>query len=148
MCTILLVDDEPELLELYTEVLEQMDHRVITAHNGSEALELAHSRRPDLVVTDWQMPRMDGVELCERLVQDEELHDVPVIMHSAASDPHAPGVQAFLPKCCELERFETVVSRALEGACRRHRYAPALERLGRSQAPPDWMRDSQWGMAH
>lgn len=147
MCTILLVDDEQELLELYTEVLEQMDHRVITAHDGSEALRLAHTRRPDLVVTDFQMPRMDGVELCEHLLQDEELHDVPVIMHSAAADPHAPGVQAFLPKCAELEHFETVVNRALEGACRRPSYAPALESLGRSQAPPDWMRDSQCGMA-
>jgi CheY-like chemotaxis protein len=150
MCTILLVDDEQELLELYTEVLEQMDHHVITAHNGSEALELAHTWRPDLVVTDWQMPRMDGVELCERLGQDEELYDVPIIMHSAASNPHAPGVQAFLPKSCELEQFETVVSRALAGtgASRRYQYAPELENLGHAQAPPDWMRDSQCGMGH
>ena len=148
MRTILLVDDEQELLELYTEVLEQMDLRVMTAHNGSEALELAHRRRPDLVVTDFQMPRMDGVELCERLGQDEELYDVPIIMHSAAPDPHAPGVQAFLSKSCALERFESVVSRALAGAPGRYQYASEIEHLGHSQAPPDWMRDSQCGMAH
>ncbi len=114
MSTILLVDDEPELLELYAEVLELMEHRVIRAHDGREALDIAHERHPDLVVTDCQMPRMSGVELCQRLVQDEELQDIPVIMHSSARNPHAPGVQAFLSKCCELDEFEEVVSRALE----------------------------------
>ncbi|MGZ3458745.1 MAG: response regulator [Archangium sp.] len=113
MSTILLVDDEPELLDLYAEVLELMDHRVLRAHDGREALDIAHERRPDLVVTDWQMPRMSGVELCTRLVQDDTLHDVPIIMHSAAADPHAPGVTAFLSKCSELAEFEEVVSRAL-----------------------------------
>jgi CheY-like chemotaxis protein len=119
MSTILLVDDETELLDLYTEVLELMDHRVLRAHDGREALEIAHERRPDLVVTDWQMPRMSGVELCQRLVQDEELHDVPIIMHSAATDPHAPGVTAFLSKCSELSEFEEVVNRTLtdSGEC-------------------------------
>jgi CheY-like chemotaxis protein len=114
MSTILLVDDEPELLELYAEVLELMEHRVLRAHDGREALDIAHERHPDLVVTDFQMPRMSGVELCRRLVQDEELHDIPVIMHSAASDPHAPGVKAFLSKCCDINEFEEVVSRALD----------------------------------
>jgi CheY-like chemotaxis protein len=113
MSTILLVDDEPELLDLYTEVLELMDHRVLRAHDGREALDIAHERRPDLVVTDWQRPRMSGVELCQRLVQDEELRDVPIIMHSAATDPHAPGVTAFLSKCAELSEFEEVVNRTL-----------------------------------
>jgi CheY-like chemotaxis protein len=91
---------------------------------------------------------MDGVELCEHLVQDEDLYDVPIIMHSAASDPHAPGVLAFLPKSCELEQFESVVHRTLAGARERYQYAPEIPSLGRSQAPPDWMRDSQCGMAH
>ncbi|WP_375768889.1 response regulator [Archangium gephyra] len=113
MSTILLVDDEPELLDLYTEVLELMDHRVLRAHDGREALEIAQERRPDLVVTDWQMPRMSGVELCQRLVQDEHLRDVPIIMHSAATDPHAPGVKAFLSKCSELSEFEEVVNQTL-----------------------------------
>lgn len=141
MSTILLVDDEPELLDLYTEVLELMDHRVLRAHDGHEALELAHARRPDLVVTDWQMPRMSGVELCRRLVQDAELRDVPIIMHSAATDPHAPGVKAFLSKCSELSEFEEVVNRTLvdSGACPqgppRSLY---LEELSRSARETAW----------
>jgi CheY-like chemotaxis protein len=115
MSTILLVDDQPDLLELYTEVLEMMDHRVLQAHDGEEALEVAHTRRPDLVVTDWKMPRMDGVELCEHLHGDEQLSDVPIILHSSTADPHAPGVQ-FIPKGSSLEQFESLVSRVLSGS--------------------------------
>lgn len=152
MSTILLVDDEPELLDLYTEVLELMDHRVLRAHDGREALEIAHERRPDLVVTDWQMPRMSGVELCRRLVQDEELHDVPIIMHSAATDPHAPGVRAFLSKCSELTEFEEVVNRTLtdSGACQqgppaRHITLEDLSRVARRTA---WDTESACATIH
>ncbi|MFY0572419.1 response regulator [Archangium lansingense] len=145
MSTILLVDDEPELLDLYTEILELMDHRVLRAHDGREALEIAHERRPDLVVTDWQMPRMSGVELCQRLVQDEELHDVPIIMHSAATDPHAPGVKAFLSKCSELSEFEEVVNRTLtdSGVCPQGPPpGPYLDELSRAA------RETLWDAEH
>ena len=113
MSTILLVDDEAEFLDLYTEVLELMDHRVLRAHDGCEALELAHVRRPDLVVTDWQMPRMSGVELCQQLLADEALQGIPILMHSTERDPHAPGVTVFVSKCSELSRFEQIVHQTL-----------------------------------
>lgn len=112
--TILLVDDEPEMLELFTEILELMDHHVVGAHDGQEALAIAREQPPDLVVTDWMMPRMSGLELCHRLHRDEELRDVPVIMHSSSGDPHDPELHAFVPKDCPLEEFETVVARILE----------------------------------
>ena len=152
MSTILLVDDEPELLDLYTEVLELMDHRVLRAHDGREALEIAHERRPDLVVTDWQMPRMGGFELCQRLVQDEELHDVPIIMHSASSDPHAPGVRAFLSKCSELEEFEAVVNRTLtdSGASSQGPPpgGPSLRDLSRAACETAWEQERSCTMVH
>ena len=66
MSTILLVDDEPDDLALFADVLELMNHRVVRARDGQEALELARARRPDLVVTDCQMPRMTGGELSQR----------------------------------------------------------------------------------
>lgn len=144
MSTILLVDDEPELLELYAEVLELMDHRVLRAHDGREALELAHARRPDLVVTDWQMPRMSGVELCQSLEQDEVLHDVPVIMHSAATDPHAPNVKAFLSKCAELAEFEETVNQALVDSGvlpQGPPGGPSLSELSRSSRETAWETD-------
>ncbi len=152
MSTILLVDDEPELLDLYAEVLELMDHRVLRAHDGREALELAYERRPDLVVTDWQMPRMSGFELCQRLAQDEELHDIPVIMHSSSTNPHAPGVRAFLSKCSELHEFEEVVNRTLvdsgalpQGPPDRSVYPGELSRASRDTA---WEQEHSCSMLH
>lgn len=118
MSTILLVDDETELLELYAEVLEQMGHRVLSACDGVEALEQAWEQRPDLVVTDWMMPRMDGVELCYNLLSAEALHSIPIILHSSSGNPQAPGIYAFLPKSCGLQCFEQVVSSALTSARR------------------------------
>jgi CheY-like chemotaxis protein len=151
MSTILLVDDEPELLDLYAEVLELMDHRVLRAHDGSEALEIAHARRPDLVVTDWQMPRMSGLELCQRLAQDEELHDVPIIMHSAAANPHAPGVSAFLSKCSELAEFEEVVNRTLTASGAQSQGPPSglsLRDLSRTSRETAWRTGSACSMVH
>lgn len=151
MSTILLVDDEPELLDLYTEVLELMDHRVLRAQDGREALELAHERRPDLVVTDCQMPRMGGVELCKRLEQDEALHDVPIIMHSAATDPHAPGVKAFLSKCSELSEFEEVVNQTLTGPGMYPRgppRGPCLGELSRSSRETAWEHGHACSIGH
>lgn len=115
MRTILLVDDEQDLLDLFREVLEQMGCRVIEAHDGREALSLARQTPPELVVTDWMMPRMDGLELCRRLHTDAWLHDVPIILHSSAGDPHAPGAR-FVPKDSPLEDFERLVRRVLSTA--------------------------------
>lgn len=114
MRTILLVDDEPDMLDLFTEILEQMDLRVLGAHDGQEALALARERPPDLVVTDWMMPRMNGLEFCHQLHRDEDLRGVPVLMHSSSGDPHDPDVQAFVPKDCSLEEFENTVAQMLQ----------------------------------
>jgi CheY-like chemotaxis protein len=110
--TILLVDDEHDMLELFTEVLEQMDHHVIGARDGLEALRLAREIKPDLVVTDWMMPRLNGVELCQRMHEDARLREIPIILHSSESNPHAPGVR-FIPKASPLEEFEGLVRRLL-----------------------------------
>ncbi|WP_225408431.1 response regulator [Stigmatella hybrida] len=112
MSTILLVDDEQDLLDLFMEVLEQMNHRVLTAHDGQEALSIARQKAPDLVVTDWMMPRMDGLELCHQLHADARLHDIPIILHSSSGNPHEPGIQ-FVPKSCTLEEFGSLVNRVL-----------------------------------
>ncbi|MGZ3457114.1 MAG: response regulator [Archangium sp.] len=116
MATILLVDDEADLLELYTDVLEVMGYEVIQAHDGLEALELAHRQRPDLLVTDWMMPHLDGVELCQRFLRDPRLASLPIILHSTRRAPWIPGVRHVLSKCCPLEEFEEAVAQALEGS--------------------------------
>lgn len=134
MSTILLVDDEQDTLDLFSEVLEQMDHHAIQAHDGQEALSIAHRIQPDLVVTDWMMPRMDGLELCHRLHADAQLQDIPIILHSSSGNPQVPGTR-FVPKDSPMEEFESLVTRLLSS---RHsqRLAASPSREG-SRAPPD-----------
>lgn len=140
MSTILLVDDEQDTLDLFAEVLEQMNHRALEAHDGDEALSIARSVHPDLVVTDWMMPRMDGLELCHRLHEDAHLQDIPIILHSSSGDPHAPGTQ-FVPKNYPLADFENLVSRVLASS-HAQRSAASSDREGSRAPPPEAVRTS------
>jgi len=65
--TILLVDDEPHVLRILRLALEKEDYRVLTAHNGEIALEKLEESLPDIVITDIDMPRMNGQELCRAI---------------------------------------------------------------------------------
>jgi CheY-like chemotaxis protein len=111
---ILLVDDEPDLMELYTDVLEVMGYQVVQAHDGMEALEKARQQRPDLVVTDWMMPRLDGVELCQQLLHEPGLEGVPIILHSSRRAPRLPGVRMVLSKSSPLNEFEDAVALVID----------------------------------
>ncbi|HZH74991.1 MAG TPA: response regulator [Archangium sp.] len=113
MNSILLVDDDPDLIEIYTEILEQPGHVVASAPNGQAGLELARELQPDLIITDFSMPVMDGLELCRRLREDERLCAVPLIIHSSEVNLLIPRGEVFLPKPCELWAFMALVNRLL-----------------------------------
>ena len=81
--TILLVDDEPDLIELLEYGLQQAGYRVVTAADGAEGLRVAEEERPDLIVLDIMMPRMDGIELTQRLREDAQLRLTPILMLTA-----------------------------------------------------------------
>lgn len=80
---ILVVDDEFDVLSAYTMLFEYRGYRVRTAGNGAEALELAARERPDVVVSDYMMPVMDGAELCLQWRADPALRAIPFILASA-----------------------------------------------------------------
>ena len=79
---ILVVDDEPDILEFISIVLEDNDAVVIRAKNGKEALELARKENPDLITLDIQMPEMDGGQVFESLRADADLKSIPVCIIS------------------------------------------------------------------
>lgn len=81
--SVLLVDDEPEILELLTLFLEKEQFHIVTAQNGLEAWNYVRTRTFDLVVLDIMMPKLDGLQLLKLLRQDYKL---PVILLSAKSD--------------------------------------------------------------
>jgi diguanylate cyclase (GGDEF)-like protein len=77
---ILVVDDEPTSLLLVRKLLENAGHQVVTARNGHEALARALADPPQMVVTDWLMPGMDGVDLCKRLRSTEAGRDLYILI--------------------------------------------------------------------
>ena len=80
---ILVVDDEPKIVQLVRDYLERAGFAVSTARDGDEALMRAHSERPDLIVLDLGLPRLDGLEVTRRLRRDS---GVPIIMLTARDD--------------------------------------------------------------
>jgi two-component system alkaline phosphatase synthesis response regulator PhoP len=82
---VLVVDDEIHIVHVVAIKLRNNGYEVITADNGAEALELACSEKPDIIVTDLQMPVMTGLEFVEKLRAAEVTKDTPVIMLTARS---------------------------------------------------------------
>ena len=83
---ILVIDDEPDLLELVRINLRQAGYEVETAETGRDALELLRRSAPDLVVLDLMLPDVSGTEICRRMRTDPELADLPIIMLTAKAD--------------------------------------------------------------
>ena len=84
MTTILVVDDEPSIVDLVRFTLEDGDVRVVEASDGAEALVLARRIKPDLILLDVQMPRLDGLEVCRQLRREPAFAHVPIILLTAA----------------------------------------------------------------
>jgi len=84
---ILVVDDEIYIVHILEFTLTMEGYEVITAADGEEALRKIEATRPDLVVVDIMMPKMDGYEVCRRIRQDEETKKLPVILLSAKGRP-------------------------------------------------------------
>jgi two-component system alkaline phosphatase synthesis response regulator PhoP len=80
---ILVVDDEIYIVHILDFSLGMEGYEVLTALDGEQALEKARTEKPDLIVLDIMMPKLDGYETCKRLKADPEIKDVPVILLSA-----------------------------------------------------------------
>jgi len=131
---LLLVDDDPDLLRLLAIRLEAAGYRVETASNGQEALARASVERPQLVISDMQMPGMDGAALFDALrVQHPLLPVIILTAHGSIPDAIAAtqrGVFGYLTKPYEPKALLDLVAQAL-------RLAPATE----SGAVPEWRSD-------
>jgi CheY-like chemotaxis protein len=82
---VLVVDDEIHIIHVVAIKLRNNSYEVISAENGADAYDLACREKPDIVVTDLQMPVMTGLELVEKLRENEQMKDIPVIMLTARS---------------------------------------------------------------
>lgn len=80
---ILIVDDEPDTVELAKMVLSYEGYDITIAYDGDEALEKIRLETPDLVLLDIKMPKKDGLEVCRELKQDPEYKHIPILMFTA-----------------------------------------------------------------
>lgn len=146
MASVLIVDDEPDILLFVRVNMEVQGHDVITAPDGEAALQAVREDRPDVVILDVMMPRLDGWQVLERLKADDDLlvRTIPVIMLTALGGDYdqvrggIEGAVQYLPKPVSSDALIQAVQVALEGGPeplqRRAAQTQALERLARIEA--------------
>ena len=83
---ILIVDDNPQNLQVLGSMLKEHDYKPAAAQNGDKAIEFVHKKIPDLILLDIMMPGMDGIEVCRRLKSQESTRDIPIIFITALSE--------------------------------------------------------------
>jgi CheY-like chemotaxis protein len=100
MKTILVVDDEPDILRWLTLLFENNGYRVVTAKDGLEGKEKARLEKPDLITLDISMPTESGVKMYRNLHNDENLTGIPVVLVTGAT----PMLNTFLSKIKKLKK--------------------------------------------
>jgi len=118
---VLVVDDEPDVVETVAVMLESKGCEVGKAYDGIEAEESIKARRPDLVILDVMMPRKDGYKLCAELKADKNTRDIPIILLTAVADEvgrtrysHADGMETeandYIPKPIDTKSLWEIVT--------------------------------------
>jgi two-component system, OmpR family, alkaline phosphatase synthesis response regulator PhoP len=116
---ILVADDESHILHVVSLKLRNAGFDVLTAADGQEALELAISERPDLLITDYHMPQLSGLELCRKLKHDPITAKIPAIMLTARGydldlkDTQDSGILRMLSKPFSPRALLTTVNEVL-----------------------------------
>jgi two-component system alkaline phosphatase synthesis response regulator PhoP len=113
---ILAVDDSPTILEMLKAILVGSGYEVITAADGSEALDVARSEQPDLILLDVMLPKLDGYRVCRLLKFDQRYREIPIIMLTAKTEEQAmatgirTGADQYLTKPVEPDRLLVAVA--------------------------------------
>jgi DNA-binding response OmpR family regulator len=96
MARILVAEDDPMIFKLLDFRLRHMGHEIFWAQDGGQAVELAQSRQPELILLDVMMPVLDGFQVLEQLMVDKATQDIPVIMLTARGQENdiVKGIQA------------------------------------------------------
>jgi len=113
---ILLVDDEKDTLLVLEKQLTTAGYTVVTANSGIQALLLAKSERPDIIVLDVQMPDMDGGEVAHKLKKDSETKDIPVVYSTcllSENEDYRYGGNIMLAKSKDTKELIAVIDKVL-----------------------------------
>jgi CheY-like chemotaxis protein len=120
--SIMIVDDNPEIITLYRAVFKRKGYNVLEAPDGPTALDLLQDTIPDLFILDIMIPEMNGIELCQRIRALPEHNHTPVLVLSAYSESgiiekaFAAGANDYVIKPVNAKDLEAKVHELLEGA--------------------------------
>jgi CheY-like chemotaxis protein len=118
--TVLIIDDQPFFVTMQQNLLKTQGYRVLAANSGADGLARAKQYKPDLILLDIEMPGMDGFAVCEKLKQDAELRQIPVMVLTATQDAKLnekafkAGAEVTVLKSVSGERLLNMVRIALE----------------------------------
>jgi len=122
MAKILIVDDDPEFVEALKIRLEINNYQVIIAFNGIEALDKVYKEKPDLVLLDAWLPKMNGWEVCRKIKEDEKLNFIKVIFVTARIElsnrliaTQVLKADGYITKPFESEELITAIKQVLGG---------------------------------
>ena len=116
---ILVVDDDPAILTMVAEKLKENGYAVVTAKDGEETLKVVSAEKPDLIILDLVLPKLDGWRVCQKLKRDELYKRIPIVLLSGLIDDES-GIQsmeegdAFLGKPINEKKMLTIVKGLLE----------------------------------
>ncbi|MCK5695179.1 MAG: response regulator [Desulfobacula sp.] len=117
---ILVVDDDPDLVEAVSMKLEALEYRVATAYDGEEAMEKIKEEKPVLVILDVMMPRKNGWEVCDDIKNNDDLKSIIIVLLTAVADSvkttsytHHDGkttlADDYIPKPIDLDKLMEIV---------------------------------------
>ena len=121
MARILFVDDDPHMLETLDKSAQLFGHQAIIAKCGEEALKLATTQSPDLIMTDMMLPDMDGMALLDQLRQNDATASIPVVVLSASPEvdlarlSEQAGADSYLSKPVRLQTLQNVIEHYTSG---------------------------------
>jgi two-component system chemotaxis response regulator CheY len=122
MATIIVVEDSASTLRMIVDTLKTAGHIVMEAENGAEALEVLSGKRVDLIITDINMPHMDGVELTQKLRRLPNFKFTPILMLTIETAVHKrlkgkeAGATAWLVKPFDSQKLITIVAKLIRCA--------------------------------
>lgn len=120
--TVLMIEDQMEFLAVNKLYLERHGYRVIAAEDGEEGVRMARNQKPDLILMDFSVPRLDGIGATAELKRDPETREIPILLltaHAFGSVGRralAAGCAAYIGKPCEPRRILSEVQQRIGGA--------------------------------
>jgi CheY-like chemotaxis protein len=114
---VLVIDDEPANVELTSAMLRAQGFGIESAHSGTDALQRANRQKPDLIVTDYEMPGMTGREVAEKIRANEDTREIPILIctYADVSEADLRPADALLRRPFSQEELTSTVTKLLEG---------------------------------